>query len=120
MIAQLLDTSQFMSRFSCIHSSFKLAMLYAIPNFGTALIYSLGFVSIYIMLKKKTKIMNLKILPMILTLYGFFFFFCGGTHALDACALWWPAYNFFVVWEWCQFIIALFAFFYTYQFVRNL
>ena len=115
----IFDSSGYMPRFSCIHGDKVLAWLYAVPNIYTFLTYSIGFVLIYQMLRRKAEIARLPFFSTLMWLYSGFFFFCGGTHFWDAVALWYPAYKLFVVWEWIQSIIAFFAFVYAVQVIKK-
>ena len=107
---ELFNYQQYMPRFHCINQDITLAWLYALPNIGTFITYSLCFTRLYYLLSKKAVRAGVNSFNYLMLLYGLFFFFCGGTHLMDALALVWPAYNFFVVWEWIQFMIGLVAF----------
>lgn len=115
----IFDASSFMPRFMCIHRDWNLAILYAIPNIGIWLGYSIGFTYVWILLSKKTAYKNLNFLPTLFLLMAGFFFFCGGTHFNDVIAMIWPAYWFFVIWEWIQFIIVLFTLTYIIQIIKK-
>ena len=115
----IFDVSIFMPRFMCINHDKVLAWLYVVPNLHTFLTYSFGFTLIYQLLKRKAEIAKLPFFPTLMWLYTIFFFFCGGTHFFDAIALWWPAYRFFILWEWLQSISAFFAFIYTIQLIKT-
>ena len=115
----IFDASPFMPRFMCVHRDLWLAWLYVLPNIGIWLTYSFGFVTIYRHLSKKVSKARVPFLSTILSLYAVFFFFCGGTHFNDAIAMVWPAYWFFTIWEWIQFVVALFAFIYAIQIMKR-
>ena len=115
----IFDSASYMPRFHCINRNVGLAWLYAVPNFHTAITYSIGFVIIYQLLRRAAVIANLPFFPTLMWLYSGFFFFCGGTHFWDAVALWYPAYKLFIVWEWIQSILAFFAFFYAVLLIKR-
>ena len=114
----LFESQCFMQRIHCVGNDWTLATLYMIPNIGTFLVYSIGFSTLWSILRKKAAYAKLAFLPFMLTLMSVFFFFCGGTHLLDALAMWWPAYRFFALWEWIQFAVALMAFIYAAKIIR--
>ena len=64
----IFDASGYMPRFSCIHGNKVLAWLYAIPNIHTFLTYSIGFVLIYQMLRKKAVVSKLPFFPTLMWL----------------------------------------------------
>ena len=103
----------------CIDKDTSLALLYSLPNIGTWLVYSFGFATVWMILRKKAIYNKVSFLPFLLTLLAIFFFFCSGTHFNDVIAMWWPAYWFFTCWEWIQFVVALYALVYIIQLIRQ-
>ena len=115
----IFDASHFMPRFMCINKDTSLMLLYVLPNIGIWLVYSFGFAWLWMTLMKKSVWAKLPFLPLLLTLMAMFFFFCGGTHFNDAIAMVWPAYWFFMIWEWIQFFIALVALVYAVNLIKK-
>ena len=115
----IFDASNFMPRYMCINRDSLLAFLYVLPNLGIFLTYSIGFAYIWNVLRHKASFRKITFLPTLLGLMVVFFVFCGGTHFNDAIAMVWPAYWFFAIWEWIQFVVAFYAFIYAINIIKK-